>query len=148
MGIPLGHRRDVFDRNINWPYVDWNLLSKFPFRHVLVSLCITFRRHSLFMYQLCLLRRRWHLIMHLLGTSWRRLWHLIRHMLDRRRGRMWHLRNVGSRDGENISPASTTRSKFGRGGGGEEAVNIMSRLCQRMNCPITSPSNTSPSGVA
>ena len=48
IGIPLGHRRDVFDWNINWPYVDWNLLSKFPFRHVLIFLCITFfRRHSL-----------------------------------------------------------------------------------------------------
>ena len=65
------------------------LLSKFLFRHVLIFLCITFfRRHSLFMYQLCLLRRLWHLIMHLLGMSWRR------HMLDRRHGRMWHLRNV------------------------------------------------------
>ena len=71
------------------------LLLKFPFRHVLIFLCITFfRRHSLFMYRLCLLRRLWHLIMHLLGMSWRRLWHLIRHMLARRRGRMWHLRNV------------------------------------------------------
>ena len=71
------------------------LLLKFPFRHVLIFLCMTFfRRHSLFMYRLLLLRRLWHLIMHLLGTSWRRLWHLIRHMLARRRGRMWHLKNV------------------------------------------------------
>ena len=70
------------------------LLSKFPFRHVLIFLCITFfRRHSLFMYQLRLLRRLWPLIMHLLGMSWRRLW-LIRHILARRRGRMWHLRNM------------------------------------------------------
>ena len=65
------------------------LLLKFPFRHVLIFLCITFfMRHSLFMYRLCLLRKLWHLIMHLLGTSWRR------HMLARRQGRMWHLRYV------------------------------------------------------
>ena len=58
MGISLGHRWDVFDRNINWPYVDWNLLSKFPFRHVLVFLCITFfRRHSLFMDRLCFVEK-------------------------------------------------------------------------------------------
>ena len=70
IGIPLVHRRDVFHRNINWSYGDWMLLSKFPFRHVLIVLCITFfRRHSLFMYRLRLLRRLWHLIMHLLGTS-------------------------------------------------------------------------------
>ena len=94
MGIPLVHQRDVFHQNINWSYGDWMLLSKFPFRHVLIFLCITFfRRRSLFMYWLCLLRRLWHLIMHLLGMSWRRLW-LIRYMLARRRGRMWHLRNV------------------------------------------------------
>jgi hypothetical protein len=37
------------------------------------------RRHSLFMCRLWLLRRLWHLIMPLLGTSWRRLW-LVRHM--------------------------------------------------------------------
>ena len=149
MGIPLVHRQDVFHRNINWPYGDWMFLSKFTFRHVLIFLCITFfRRHSLFMYQLCLLRRLWHLICTCsvragegcgissgtcslgggeeCGIS----------------GMWW------SRDGENISPTSTTRSKFGRGRGGEEAINIMSRLCQRMNCHITSPSNTRPSGVA
>ena len=49
MGIPLVHRRDIFHRNINWPYGDWMLLLKFPFGHVLIFLCITFfRRHSLF----------------------------------------------------------------------------------------------------
>jgi hypothetical protein len=36
-----------------------------------------------------------------------------------------------SQDGESISPSSRTPSKHWAGG--EEAVNIMSRLCQRMN---------------
>jgi hypothetical protein len=32
------------------------LLLEFPFRHILIFFCMTFKRHSLFMYQLLLLR--------------------------------------------------------------------------------------------
>ena len=79
------------------------------------------------MYQLCLLRRLWHLIMHLLGRA--REGCGLSGTCSLGGGEECGISGMWwSRDGENISPTSTTRSKFGRGGGGEEAVNIMSHL--------------------
>jgi hypothetical protein len=140
MGIPLGHRRDVSHRLKIWPYGDWMQFLNF-WLLIPTLLCMHFfRRPLLFMYGSvsgpCSLWGREGC--GISGTcsvgggedcgigcgisctcslgGWEECGSS---------GKWW------SRDGKSTSPSSTTPSKCWTGS--EEAVNTMSRLCQRTN---------------